>query len=360
MNLYFDNATTSFPKPPQVAQSVAAYITECGGSYGRTATQRALQSSAAVERCRDLIAQRLRASNADSVFFTLNATMAANTVLKGLKLTKVLVSPLEHNAIMRPLKALGVEIVVLPSDKSGLIRLDSNIDTRGISLVIVNHQSNVNGVVQPIAQIAEWAATKGFPLMVDTSQSLGMLPVEVDYAIFTGHKGLHGITGVGGFYAKNPDTIAPLVHGGTGSRSDSYEMPEVYPDRLEAGTPNVAGIVGLCTALENPPKPLHTYADFLDMVGDIKGYNVFVSTDNTQQGELFSLTHDAMKPSEIAHKLYTNYGIETRSGLHCSPMAHRTLGTFPEGTVRISLSPYHTVADMEYLTKALNELIEAV
>lgn len=356
MNLYFDNATTSFPKPPDVAVAVASYISECGGSYGRTATGRAFESSVVVERCRDLVAQRLCGSNADHVFFTMNATSAANTILKGLKLSKVLVSPLEHNAIMRPLKALGVDIVQLPADSSGLIHLDEKIDTDGVSLVIINHQSNVNGVIQPLEQIALWAASRGIPLMADCSQSLGTLAVEVDYAIFAGHKGLYGVTGVGGFYAKNPDSIATFVHGGTGSRSESYEMPEVYPDRFEAGTPNVTGIVGLCAALENPPLEHHTQADFMEMVGSIKGYNIYMSSDKNSQGELFSLTHRTMKPSEIAHKLYVDFGIETRSGLHCSPMAHRTLGTFAEGTVRISVSPYHTADDFEYMVKALSQI----
>lgn len=357
MNRYFDNATTSFPKPPAVAEAIADYITNCGGSYGRVATHRTLHSSTMVEHCRDLMALRLGVADADHIFFTLNATMAANTLLKGLNLSKALVSPMEHNAIMRPLVALGVEIVQLPSDSSGMIDLTQDIDTDGVSLVIINLQSNVNGVRQPIEDIAEWAKIHDLPLMVDTSQSLGWLTgVDVDYVIFTGHKGLYGVTGVGGFYAKNPDSVTPLLYGGTGSRSESYLMPEIYPDRFEAGTPNITGIVALKAALENPPEPQHTHNEFLQMLDDINGYQLHVSSHRDCQGELFSITHRHMKPSEIAQRLYSEFGIETRSGLHCSPMAHRTLGTFPHGTVRFSMSPYHTIADLQHLSNSLTKI----
>lgn len=358
MNLYFDNATTTFPKPPEVAQAIVRYIEQCGGSYGRAAYGRIVDSSSIVEHCRDLMAVRLNAATPDHVFFTMNATYAANIILKGLALKKVLVSPLEHNAIMRPLGALGVEIGFLPCDASGLVDIEKDIDTDGVSLVIVNHQSNVNGVIQPIEDISRWAKSKRIPLMVDTSQSLGYLPIEVDYAVFTGHKSLFGTTGTGGFYAKNPDTIATFIHGGTGSRSDSLLMPEFYPDRFEAGTPNIAGLAGLCAGLENPPIPQHSLFDFLNLLDRVEGYSIYRSSDEKQQGELFSLTHHKMKPSEIAYTLYAKYNIECRSGLHCAPIAHRTLGTFPDGTVRISLSPYHTTDDLDYLHKALTEICQ--
>lgn len=257
---------------------------------------------------------------------------------------------------MRPLYALGVETRQLPADESGLIQLDDSINTDDIDMIVVNHQSNVNGVIQPLEQIAAWAAKRGVALMVDTSQSLGELPIEVDYAIFTGHKSLHGPTGTGGFYARNPDKIATMIHGGTGSRSESLDMPDNYPDRFEAGTPNMVGLVGLCAALENPPVAEHTKNDFRELLDNIKGYKIYKSTDQQQQGELFSLTHPTIQPSEIAHRLFTDHGIECRSGLQCAPQAHRTIGTFPSGTLRISLSPYHTRDDLQYLLMALESI----
>lgn len=356
MNHYFDNATTSFPKPPQVADAITTYITTCGGGYGRVATKRALQSSSIVEQCRDLLAERFGVTNAEQLFFTLNATTAANTILKGLRPGKVLVSPMEHNAIMRPLTAIGTQIELFPSDKSGLIILNDEISTEGVELIIVNHQSNVNGVIQPIEQIQKWAVDRAIPLMVDTSQSSAKLPADVDYAIFAGHKGLYGVVGVGGLYVKDPSRLPVFIDGGTGSRSESYLMPAQYPDRFEAGTPNIVGIVGLCAALENPPIAQHSHDQFLKMIDNIQGYNLFVSSDCTQQGEIFSLTHDRLPVSEIARKLYFDFGVETRSGLQCSPLAHRTLGTFPTGTVRISLSAYHNEDDLGYLIDALEKI----
>ena len=366
-NRYFDNAATSFPKPPAVAESVNRYLTEIGATYGRGAYPRIVEASGTVETLRELLAQKLGVARPERILFTSNATAGINTILFGLGLhdCHVLVSPLEHNAVMRPLHELvkrsGVSYDTLPHGPDGRIdttRIRNTLrpDTR---LVIVNHQGNVNGVVQPVQAVK--AAIGEIPLLLDLAQSLGHTLVrldewQVDYAAFTGHKGLLGPTGIGGYFLRRPDTIQPSIFGGTGSRSDSFEMPEFLPDRFEGGTPNVTGIYGLYGALIEPVQPLHTKADFselIDAVSKLPEMTVYCAIDPESRGSLFSLTHRTIDCGTLAQRLQQQYSIETRSGLHCAPLAHKTLGTFPDGTVRFAVSPYHTSEDFEYLFNAL-------
>lgn len=376
MNLYFDNASTSFPKPGCVAEAMTRFITDVGGTYGRACYPRIVTTTAMIELCRDVIAAELDVSDPGKVFFTQNATSASNTILKGLALggSRVLVSPMEHNAIMRPLQHLvqseNIIIELLPHNELGKVDCDTlaHMNMDNVSLIVVNHQSNVSGLIQPIEQIV--ASSQGVAVMVDMSQSLGAIPSHleawgVSYAILTGHKSLLGPTGVGGFYALKPDTIATAIHGGTGSRSDTYLMPDSYPDRFEAGTPNTVGIAGLLAALENKPKSQHTFDDFCRLMRSVASLNGITlhcaasldEIDAITQGELFSITHNQHSPSVMCRMLIEQHGIETRQGLHCSPLAHRTLGTFPNGTLRIAPSPYHTPDDFAALCHALKNII---
>ena len=373
MNLYFDNASTSFPKPKMVAEAMVACITNCGGTYGRASYPRVLSSTSIVEECRDLVGALLGLESGDNIFFTQNATGGSNTILKGLaarlKDKIIYTTPLEHNAIMRPLEYLkehcNIAVKTLPSTPDGRVIVNMLSEISGdIALIVINHQSNINGVIQPLEEIAGWAGDRGVQVMVDATQSLGDTPIDVvkigvDYLIFTGHKGLYGPTGIGGFYAKEPENIEPLIHGGTGSNSDSFLMPTKYPDKFEAGTPNIVGAAGLKAALENRPPLCHTKADFVELVNDIEaivGVTVYRATDIKFQGSLFSITHKTVSPSAISRKLSELYNIETRQGLHCSPAAHRHLGTMSAGTVRIATSAYHKKEDFEALVKALKDI----
>jgi cysteine desulfurase family protein len=370
LNRYFDNAATSFPKPPEVSREIARYLDKVGGSYGRSAYPRAVVVSRTVEEARDRVAEVLGTTKADSIVFTPNATQAINIVLEGLlsRGGHVLVSPLEHNAVMRPLFALGkrsgVRFDILPHFRDGLVDLPRigeclNDETK---LVVINHQSNVNGVVQPIEDIRRRLA--GVPILVDASQSLGQMPVridqwKIDYLAFTGHKGLLGPTGIGGLFLRAPDSLGPLVYGGTGSRSASFEMPPFLPDRLEAGTPNVAGIFGLLAALKNTPSAGHTSEDYhwlVTRVRELPNIQYYGAEDFRQQGSAFSINHASRDCSAAGTQLNDEFGIETRTGLHCAPLAHKTIGTFPVGTVRIAPSVYHTRADFEYLLEAITKI----
>ncbi|MCG8569233.1 MAG: aminotransferase class V-fold PLP-dependent enzyme [Spirochaetes bacterium] len=370
MNTYYDNGATSFPKPHEVSQAISRYLTDLGGPYGRSYYQRAIKVSETVESCRDLIAEKIGVSESEKVIFTSNATQGINIVLKGMNLNgkKIYLSPLEHNAVTRPVHRLidekEVEIDYLPGLKDGRIDIDKmkNLDYSQTGLIIINHQSNVNGVIQPIDRVKE--IVKDLPVLIDAAQSCGHTGIDaeknqLDFVAFTGHKSLLGPTGTGGIYIKNPDPLPPLMEGGTGSRSENCEMPDFLPDKFEAGTPNIAGIFGLQAALIHAPQPAHTRQDFLNFLQEIEnipGYLMYKSLNPDQQGELFSISHEKLTIDQLGQQLYEEYQVETRLGLHCSPLAHKSIGTFPEGTVRIAPSIYHTAKDFDYLIEILKKI----
>lgn len=371
MNPYFDNASTSYPKPHQVADAVAGYISNCGGTYGRAAYGRVYEATSMVESCRDALADVLGVADAAKIAFTANATSAINTIIRGMNLkgSTVLVSPMEHNAVMRPLHHLEqqgiIRTEILPCESDGRIdmkALNNRPDSK-VALICCIHQSNVNGIIQPVEELCNWGGH--IPVMVDATQSAGYETIEGDRwnaaaIVFTGHKGLYGPTGTGGFYLRNPLMIEPLMRGGTGSNSESYEMPGETPDRFEAGTPNMAGLAGLNAALRNHPKwqiSKKEWIEWIESLKTINGIKVYSAQQPQFQGFVMSFAHFSKQPSEIAFELFDRYGIEVRQGLHCAPLAHRTLTTFPNGTVRIALSAFHTTDDLTYLRNAISRIL---
>ena len=375
-NRYFDNAATSFPKPAAVASEIAHYLTHCGGTYGRGFHDRGRAATALVEETRGLVATTLlgSASYASNIVFTSGATSAINLVLKGMTLTsgqEVWISPLEHNALMRPLHALardrGIVIRQLPAGPDGLIDLQglAALTPATTALVAINHQSNVNGLIQPVLAIKERIGD--IPLLLDGSQSVGALEMgaayaAVDFIAFTGHKALLGPTGTGGLYGRLLTNLRPFTLGGTGSDSASFAMPAFLPDRFEAGTPNIVGIVGLGAALSHRPRPAHSPADYaalrakLAMMPHLVLYQASAAEN---QGDLFALNATHVDCARFATHLYHNFGIETRTGLHCAPLAHQTHKSCPEGSVRFSLSPYHTPQDLDFLAQAIQRSLDA-
>ncbi len=365
-NLYFDNAATSFPKPVEVSEEIVKYLNIDGGTYSRSFHKRAFQTSQKVEECRDEIAKRLNISNPSHLCFTFNATTAINTVIKGMQLKNeiVLISPFEHNAVTRALTAAGANIKIIPLNCNGTINLEHI--PKGIvpKLVVINHMSNVSGIILPITKIKERFSNSLF--LIDAAQSIGQIEIDVqklnpDFMAFTGHKSLLGPTGIGGLYIKDKDSIRPLNDGGTGSNSKSFEMPQELPDKFEAGTPNIVGIIGLLAALKNYPKKRHTSDDFFNLLEKIKNhpeYITYCSPSNENQGELFSINSKRMNASSFGSKLYEKFKIETRIGLHCAPLAHQGLNSFPDGSVRFSISPYHTKDDLDYLYHAIDTLLK--
>lgn len=367
-NTYFDNAVTSFPKPPEVAEAISFYLNKVGGSYGRNFYDRAIKVSRVVENTRTLIADLLGTKLTSNIVFTQNATHAINIVLKGLLIKRnqeVVISPMEHNSVARPLYRLSkekkIKIIYLPAFKDGTIDIKHlpEFINKNTAIVIVNHQSNVNGVVQPVKEIKKIIGN--IPILIDAAQSLGQQNIETDndkydFIAFTGHKALLGPTGIGGLFIRNKETVLSLIEGGTGSNSEKTEHPDFMPDKFEGGTQNIAGIFGLNAALLHKPQSFHSRYDFLEFVDAIKKlpqYKVYCPADYNNMGNLFSLVNKKMDCAEFGFILFNKYGIETRSGLHCSPLAHKHLCTYPEGTLRIAPSVYHTTRDFDFLLDAL-------
>ncbi len=371
-NGYFDNGATSFPKPPECAEEMARYMNSVGGPYGRGFYPRALEVSRRIEETRDLVASILGIKGGERLVFTPNATTGINTVIQGLDLEDkdVFVSPMEHNAVMRPLYMLEqkgkIRIRILPGGKDGRVQPEAlkGIDASRGGLVVICHQSNVNGVIQPIREIR--SHFEGLPLLLDAAQTAGEEEIKadewgVDYVAFTGHKGLLGPTGTGGLALPEGTSLPPFYAGGTGSRSESFETPAFLPDRFEAGTPNIAGIFGLWASLTYPPEKQHNREDFLNLketLALLPGCRVLGAEKAENQGGLFSVAVEGKDPSELGMALYEQGGIETRLGLHCAPLAHQSLGTYPEGAVRIAPGPYHKASDFKALISVMEALIE--
>jgi selenocysteine lyase/cysteine desulfurase len=325
-----------------------------------------------VEETRELVASVIGTSLISNVLFTYNSTYALNTIIKGFtyKHRKILISPLEHNAVGRPVEHLkhkfGINYAIVPHFSDGLVDIEKlkSIDFSQVDLVIINHVSNVNGLIQPIKEIK--LAIGDVPLLVDASQSLGKVPVKVDdwgidLLAFTGHKGLLGPTGIGGLFIRNPELVKPLIYGGTGSNSDKLEMPDFYPDRFEAGTMNVLGIYGLCGALKNRPSAIYSLDVYRDIIEHLKtnsAIKLLIANDIENQSDVFSIVPLKTSVSNFTKLLYDIHKIEVRGGLHCSPIAYQTLGEYPQGAVRVSLSNYHTDSDLNHLYSCITDVID--
>ncbi len=374
--LYFDNGTTSWPKSPAVSNRLAHYYDNPIGSYGRSTAPSTLEAMVRIEWLRDQLAQRLGGVNPEQIVLNSGATESINTILNSLQLEgrTLWISPLEHNAVMRPLHRLkakmGFNLRIMPAYGDGRIDVERlRQEARpSTSLAIVNAESNVNGVIQPLTDIASIIGEDlGIPLLLDTAQYLGYsdIPQSVlfDYIVFSGHKGLLGPTGVGGFFIKNPKSIEPLIVGGNGIHSENYiDTPLEMPERFSAGTPNMLGLDALVEAVKNPVSWGTLPQDWEEILFAPLEKNPEVRLLRAQkleyQGPLFSLYHVQKRADEIANALRHQYNILVRDGLHCAPLAHQTLGTLERGgTVRISLSPYHTRKDLQLLAQALEDVL---
>ena len=374
-NYYFDNSTTSFPKPKEVAEEMSNFIMNIGGTYGRVNTERGKETTKKIEECRESLTNILGVKNSSNVIFTSGATRSINDILIGLDLhdTKVLISSLEHNAVLRPIYKLSknknVEYQLIPSIKNnsenGLIDIDklSNIikkDKNKISLIIVNMESNISGIIQPIKKIKETIGN--IPLLIDATQSIGIKKIEaekwnIDFLAFTGHKGLLGPAGTGGFYVKNSKKLKPAYFGG--GFGDGYETPYSVPEIYESGTPNTVGIIGLLAALKNKPDWKINIDDLIETIKEIESmnkYKVIWSKNKKYQGFLFSITlkNNDMNMANLTYKLYNDYNIECRYGFHCSFLSHDFYGS-KEGAIRFSFSPYTKKEDLKYLINILGK-----
>ena len=347
------------------------FLDEVGANPGRSAHSRSIEAARIVFGAREAVAELVGIDDPCRVVFTLNLTEGLNLALTGLLKPgdHVITSGLEHNAMMRPLRKLqdqGVAVSVLPHTDGGeidLMQVEAAIRPETV-LIALNHASNVSGVRQPVAEVGRIARARGILFLVDSAQTAGCVPIDmtaegIDLLAFTGHKSMMGPTGTGGLVIGprvDLKTFEPLVRGGTGSRSESEDQPAFLPDLYESGTPNAVGLAGLeagvrwvlrqkVEAIQRREE--QRTQELLDGLQGIPGVVLLGRGKATRQTPTVSFNLREMPPSEVGLRLDEDHGILCRVGLHCAPGAHRTLGTFPGGTVRFSLGPFLEADDID-------------
>lgn len=381
--IYLDNASTTFPKPPIVAKAVCSYMTEAGTNIGRGDYSSAYGVEDTVFETRELICGLLGGEDPAQVVFTRNVTESINLLLKGFLEPgdHVIVTSMEHNAVMRPLTQLTAKGITFSraacSPQGDLNPCDiERLITPRTKLVLTTHASNVCGTATPIREIAKVCRAHGVRFAIDAAQSAGVLPIDarawgIDAVCFTGHKGLLGPQGIGGimFTGDFSKEVSTLVAGGTGSSSDLESMPSFMPDKLEAGTPNLPGIVGLGAGIEwINSKGIDAIREHelalagrlmegmapLEEAGLVRIVGKKGLTGRTGVVSIQTPHHEL---AQLAHALDAEFGIQVRVGLHCAPSAHKTLGTFPTGTIRFSMGWSNTEIDIDSALFALRHLL---
>lgn len=379
--IYLDNASTTFPKPTEVANVVYHYITQVGSNISRGGYENAYRTEEIIYEARQNLADLFNATDCKNVIFTKNITESLNVILKGFLHTgdHVIVSSMEHNAVMRPLVQLqqkGISFSRIPCNLDGTLTttdLEKYLQ-KNTKLVVMTHASNVSGTVLPIEIIGAFCQRHNLKFVVDTAQTAGVWQIDmqkmhIDALAFTGHKGLLGPQGIGGFILQEDmiQQIEPLISGGTGSISHTEEIPHFMPDRFEAGTMNLPGIIGLnaglnwlkqttTTAIKQHELLLTKY--FLDGISAINNEKIHIAgrKDTILRTGVVSLYVENQEMAQLAYELDDKFGIMTRVGLHCAPSAHKTLGTYPKGTIRFSFSWWNTQDDIAIAINALKIL----
>lgn len=379
-NIYFDNGSTSFPKAPGVAKAMADILEHGAFNINRGNYEGAYEVADLVLDTRDKLAGLFHAKCSKQVIFTPGITHSLNYFIKGfLKADDhVIVTSMEHNAVMRPLVQMekrGVLYTTIQADQEGSISTHAfeKALTSKTKAIIMLHASNVCGTILPIEEVGEICRRHGLYFVVDTAQSAGSIEVDIgkcniDFLAFTGHKGLLGPQGIGGFIISDQlsEVLDPLIAGGTGSQSDSLHMPIQLPDRFESGTLNLPGIIGLHSALlyleqegieKLHRKKMQLTECFLEGAKMLPGVRIVGKQGVRDRVAVVSLDFYQYDNSLIAFELEQSFGIMTRVGLHCAPMAHKSCQTYPKGTVRFAFSANNTFEEVEECLAACSKII---
>jgi len=376
--IYLDNAATSWPKPEIVYQTMDEFLRNKGGSPGRGGHSMAVAASRMVEETRLLLARLVNAPDKDRIIFTFNCTDSLNMGLKGLLRPgdHVITSCIEHNSVVRPLKKLeqqGVKVTRLPPyARNGVISpLDmEKVITRETKLVVITHASNVTGVIQPIEEYGLIARRHDLIFMVDAAQTAGKYFLDVqanhiDLLAFSGHKGLFGPPGTGGLYIGERVDLDSLREGGTGSHSEQEKQPFELPYRYESGTVNSVGISGLGAGLRyiftEGLERIRTHEHYLverliEGLSNIPGLILYTARDGPRQAPVVSCNIQGHEPGEVGAILDQAFDIRVRTGLHCAPAAHKTFGTFPLGTIRLSPGYFNTTEEIDFTLEAIERI----
>ena len=373
--IYFDSAATTFQKPASVAAAMWEALASMS-SPGRGGYPAAARAADTAFQCRLELMELFGLKNPEQVVFTLNATHALNIAIKSLVPPggKAVVSGYEHNAVTRPLEALGASISVAAAplfEPGAVTAAFDRLITPDTDAVVCNHVSNVFGFIQPVEEVAAICRRRGVPFIVDASQSAGVLPLNMEvlgaaFIAMPGHKGLYGPQGTGVLLCGEGISTRPLMEGGTGSQSIQQQMPDFLPDRLEAGTLNMPGIAGLLAGvryvrrggmdkiLDHEKHLTHLAVQGLKK---LPGLRIFASPDLRDQTGVLSVTAEGVDAESIGSAL-AERGFAVRSGIQCAPYAHRTAGTLDTGTVRISFSDFNTPEEVARLIRAMHGIWE--
>jgi cysteine desulfurase/selenocysteine lyase len=375
--IYLDNAATTHPKPPSVYKRVDDVLRNWSANPGRSGHAMAIEAARIIFQTRESIAKLFNIADPDRIIFTGNATGALNLAILGLLKPgdRCVTTTMEHNSVIRPLHSLerkGVTIAKVAGARDGSIyphAVAAAID-RSTRLVVVTHASNVAGTITPIADTISLAHDRGVPVLVDAAQTAGCVPIDVqalgvDLLACPGHKGLYGPQGTGFLYIAPHVNLQPILFGGTGSRSDLEDMPDFAPDRYEPGTLNTPGIAGLGAGvdflLERGVEQVRAHElallrQLMDGLATIDGLIIHGPRDPARKTGVVLFTLDGVDPAEIGDRLDQEFGIAVRVGLHCAPQAHRTLGTFPIGGVRMSPGYFNTAEEIAQTVEAVSRI----
>ncbi len=384
--IYMDNSATSFPKPAAVTEAMVAFANQCGASAGRGAYAEARQCEQIIRTCRERIARLINAEAPERIIFAMNCSEALAIAIRGLLNTAppgthAIATALEHNSVLRPYNALAEQTQLVPEfiacdPRTGLVdpadvKRAIRPETRLISCV---HVSNVTGTMQPIHDVAALAAQAGIPCVIDAAQSAGHVPIDVrelgaDFVAFPGHKGLLGPLGTGVLYVKpgSEQLLTTMKEGGTGTVSEQAVQPTTMPDRFEIGSHNAIGIAGLSEGvawlIERGVASVRGHDEamsrlFLELTDGVDGLTVYGPRDIAHRAGVFSTNVAGLRPQELADVLEGEYGICTRPGVHCAPLAHETIGTHPVGTCRLSFGPSTSAEEVRTAAEALAEVAQ--
>lgn len=379
--IYFDNAATSFPKPNSVYDKIIGSMKEYGANPGRSGHRLALEASRGIFETRNLLSKLFNTGNPMNIIFTFNCTESLNLGIKGILESgdHVITTSMEHNSVLRPLKyleSMGVEHTIVGANNMGMIDpVDiKNAIRSNTKLIITTHVSNLTGSIMPVSDIGKIARESGIYYLVDGAQSVGIYDIDVekmniDILAFPGHKGLLGPQGTGGLYIRDGINLKSIFQGGTGSASHSLEQPEIKPDKYESGTLNASGIIGLGEGvryiMEKGIENIRVHEEeltkhFIEELINVDRVKMYGPLDISKQGAVVSLNIRNMDSSELAYILDQEYDIAVRPGLHCAPLAHETIGTFEQGTVRFSFGVFNTHDEIEIGVKALKEIARRI
>lgn len=383
--IYLDQASTSFPKAPGAAQAMMDYMTMNGANVNRGCYSSAYSAEEVLYETRQLLAELFHFSKCKNVIFTPNVTTSLNFILKGFLKPgdHILVSAMEHNAVMRPVVQLassGISFDRIPcrTDGSMILEKVEELIRPETKAIVTLHASNVCGTRMPLDALGEICQRHQLYFVVDSAQTAGIVPINmdkmhIDALAFTGHKGLRGPQGTGGFLVSQElaEQMEPLISGGTGSVSHTEEIPDFMPDRFESGTPNLPGIYGLHEALlylkthslqAINEKELSLTGYFLEQLQalDDTGRHIRIigKKDLTDRNAVVSIQTPEIDMSQVAWQLDNEYGVMTRVGLHCAPNAHKTLGTYPAGTIRFSFGPENTKNELDFAIQGLKKILD--